>query len=118
VSEPQPEQERPDDEALGDLLGRLVEDGKGYAQAEIGYYRTLARSKLRDARAMLWMGAVSIGLLSAALVALTVGLVLTLAQYVGPGWATLIVVVTISAIAGIMARLAWVHVKRIIGEKP
>jgi hypothetical protein len=118
VNEAVPEDEVPKDQALGDLLGRLVEDGKGYAQAEIVYYQTLVRSKLRDARAMLWMGAAAIGLLSAALVALTVGLVLTLAQYVGPGWATLIVVVAISAIAGVMARLAWVHVKRVIGEKP
>lgn len=118
MNEPQPEGEGLKDEGLGDLLGRLVEDGKGYAQAEIGYYRTLARSKLRDARAALWMGAAALGLLSAAMVALTVGLVMTLSQYVGPGWATLIVVVAISAIAGVMARLAWVQVKRIVGEKP
>ncbi|RYD53788.1 MAG: phage holin family protein [Sphingomonadales bacterium] len=109
---------QPEDEGIGDLLTRLVEDSKGYAHAELGYYRTLVRSKLRDARAMLWMGAAAIGLVQAALVALIVGLVLTVAQYVGPGWATLIVVVTISAVAGIMARLAWVQVKRIIGEKP
>ncbi|MBX3564638.1 MAG: phage holin family protein [Sphingomonas sp.] len=118
MSEPHPDEEGAKDQALGDLLGRLVEDGKGYAQAELGYYRTLARAKLRDARAALWMGAVSLGLLSAAMVALTVGLVMTLAQYVGPGWATLLVVVAISAIAGVMARLAWVQVKRIVGEKP
>lgn len=113
MSEPQPEEE-----GIGDLLGRLVEDGKGYAQAEIGYYRTLVRAKLRDARAMLWMGAVALALAFAAAVALVVGLVLTLAPRVGPGWATLIVVTGIGAVAAIMARLAWVQVKRIVGEKP
>ncbi|UZK66826.1 phage holin family protein [Sphingomonas sp. M1-B02] len=106
------------DEGLGDLLGRLVDEGKGYARAEVGYYRTLVRSKLRDARAMLWMGAAALTLAQAAMIALVVGLVLTLSPYVGPGWATLIVVVAILLVAGIMARLAWVHVKRIIGEKP
>lgn len=118
MSEPQPEGEGPKEEGLGDLLVRLIDDGKGYAQAELGYYRTLVRAKLRDARAALWLGAVSVGLLSAAMVALTVGLVLTLSQYVGPGRATFIVVVAISTIAAVMARLAWVQVKRIIGEKP
>lgn len=107
-----------EDEGLGDLVGRLVEDGKGYAHAEIGYYKTLVRSKLRDARASLWMGAVALGLAQAAAVALVVGLVMTLAPHVGPGWATLIVVTGIGLLAGIMARLAWIHVKRIMGSKP
>ena len=118
MNETQPEDEGPKDEGLGDLLGRLAEDGKGYVHAEIGYYKTLFRAKLRDARAMLWMGAAAIALALAASVALVVGLVLTLAPRVGPGWATLIVVVGISAVSAIMARLAWVHVKRIFGEKP
>ncbi|RYY22951.1 MAG: hypothetical protein EOP62_21800 [Sphingomonadales bacterium] len=113
MSEPQPEER-----GLGDLLGQLVEDGKGYAHAEIGYYRTLLRAKLLDARAALWLGATAMALALAASVALVVGLVLTLSPLVGPGWATLIVVVGIGAIAGIMARLAWVQVKRILGEKP
>ncbi|WP_066794894.1 phage holin family protein [Sphingomonas soli] len=112
MSEPQPE------EGIGDLLSRLAEDGKGYAQAEIDYYRTLARAKLRDARAMLWMGAAAMALALAASVALVVGLVLTLAPRVGPGWATLIVVTGISLVSAVMARLAWVQVKRILGEKP
>ena len=112
------DEQQPADEGLGDLFGRLIDDGKGYAHAEIGYYKTLVRSKLRDARAMLWMGAAALGLAQAAAVALVVGLVLTLSPRVGPGWATLIVVVGISLVSGLMARLAWVHVKRIIGEEP
>lgn len=113
MSEPQPQ-----DEGIGDLLVRLVDDGKGYVHAEIGYYRTLVRSKLRDARAMLWMGTAAMALALAAAVALVVGLVLTLAPRVGPGWATLIVVVGASVVSAIMARLAWIHVKRIMGEEP
>ena len=110
--------EQSEDEGLGDLLTRLVDDGKGYAHAEISYYKTLVRSKLRDARSMLWLGALALALAQAAAVALVVGLVLTLSPRVGPGWATLIVVVSISAVAAILGRLAWVHVKRIVGEKP
>ena len=110
--------EQQPEEGLGDVFARLVDEGKGCAQAEIGYYRTLVRSKLRDARSMLWMGAAALALAQAASVALVVGLVLTLSPLVGPGWATLIVVVATCLVAGVMARLAWVHVKRIIGEKP
>ena len=108
----------PDEKSVGELLQRLVEDGKAYAEAEIRYYRTLVRSKLRDARAMLWMGAAAMALALAAAIGLVVGLVLTLSPLVGPGLATLIVVVGIGGTAAVMARLAWVHVKRIIGEKP
>lgn len=113
VASPQPEEP-----SVGELFSQLVDDGKGYAQAELLYYKTLVRSKLRDGRASLWMGAVAIGLANAAIIALIVGLVLTLSPYVGPGYATLIVVLVAGGAAGIMARLAWVHVKNIIGEKP
>ncbi len=104
--------------SIGELLQQLVDNGRAYADAEIGYYRTLLRSKLRDARSMLWMGAVAMALALAASVALVVGLVLTLAPLVGPGLATLIVVVTFLAISGLMGWLAWTHVKRIFKEKP
>jgi hypothetical protein len=104
--------------SIGELLQQLVDNGRAYADAEIGYYRTLLRSKLRDARSMLWMGAVAMALALAASVALVVGLVLTLAPLVGPGFATLIVVVTFLAISGLLGWLAWTHVKRIFKEKP
>jgi hypothetical protein len=106
------------DDSIGALLQRLVDDARHYADAEISYYRTLARSKLRDARAMLWMGAVALVLAQAAAVALVVGLVLTLSPLVGPGFATLIVVLAFLGVAGLMGWLAWVQVKRIFKEKP
>lgn len=107
----------PEEKGIGELFQQLVDDGKAYGQAELAYYRTLLRSKLRDARAMLWMGAVALALAQAAAVALVVGLVLTLAPLVGPGFATLIVVTAFLAIAGLMGWLAWTHVKRIMKEK-
>jgi hypothetical protein len=106
------------DESIGDLVGRLAEDAKRYGQAEIEYYRTLVRERLRAGRTGLWMGGAAIGLANAAGVALVVGLVMTLTPLVGPGWATLIVVVTASALAGLMGWLAWQQIKRVIGSKP
>lgn len=103
--------------SIGDLLTRLLDDVRTLGNAELDYWRTLARRKLREARAGLWWGALAISLGLAASVALVVGLVLTLAPVVGPGFATLIVVVGISLLAAIMGRLAWVQVKRVFGDE-
>ncbi len=108
----------PEEESLGELLGRLTDDARTLGHAEFDYYRTLARGKLREARTGLWLGAAAIALGFAAAVALVVGLVLTLAQTVGPGWATLIVVAAIGGWAALMGWRAWIHVKRVIGNKP
>ncbi len=104
--------------SIGELLQQLVDNGRAYADAEIGFYRTLLRAKLRDARSMLWMGAVAIALAFAAAVALVMGLVFMLAPLVGPALATLIVVTSLLAVSGLMGWLAWTHVKRIFKEKP
>lgn len=105
----------PGEEGLGELFGRLVEDAKAVGSAEIAYYRALAQSRLDDVRASLWMGAAAATLMMAAFVALSVGLVLTLIPLVGPGFATLIVVGVCGGAAYLMGRLAWRHVKRVMG---
>lgn len=113
MSEPETE-----DESIGELLGRLADDARTLGEAELDYYRTLARGKLREARAGLWLGSIAVALGLAASVALVVGLVLTLSPSVGPGLATLIVVVVVGGWSALMGRLAWVHIKRVIGGKP
>lgn len=102
------------DEGLGELIGRLAEDAKAYGQAELDYYHMLARGKLREARAGLWWGALAAGLAIATAVALVMGLLLTIATLVGPGWATVIVVIGFALVAALMGRLAWLHVKRVL----
>ncbi|MBO9715149.1 phage holin family protein [Sphingomonas sp.] len=105
----------PDEESIGDLLARLAEDARRFGQAELDYYRVLAAEKLEEAKASLWIGAVAIGLMLAAAVALVFGLVLTLAQYVGPALATLIVVALAVGTAWLLGRIAWRHIKRVVG---
>lgn len=104
-----------DEESIGQLLGRLVEDGKGFARAELGYYRALAVDKLDQAKAGLILAALALVLAVAAAIALVVGLVFALATIVGPGWATLIVVAVTLAIAALLGWLAWRHFQRIAG---
>lgn len=117
VAEIEPDEES-GDESIGDLFGRLVDDAKGFGQAELDYYRVLVRERLRAAKTSLWMGAVAMSLALAASVALVVGLVLTLAPLVGPGWATLIVVSVALGLASLMGWLAWQQIKRVMGERP
>lgn len=109
---------QPEEPGLGELFAKLVEDGKGYARAEIGYYRALVAAKLGDVTAALWMGVVALVLVNAAVIALLVGLIMALATLIGPGWATAIVVLFVLLVAGFMGWLAWGHVKRIMGGKP
>lgn len=107
--------EAPDEETIPELLTRLADDARDYGRAEIEHYRALAEQKLDDARASLWMGALAAGLLIGAATALVVGLVLTLAPLVGPGGATLIVVSVTGGIAWLLGRMAWRHIKSIVG---
>ena len=112
------EPEQQEEESIGALIGRLVEDGKGYARAEIGYYRTLAMSKLGEARAGLILGAAALVIALCAVTALIVGLILSLSTLVGPGLATLIVIAGALALAGLLGWLAWRQVGRLFGSKP
>jgi hypothetical protein len=106
-----------EEEGVGELLTRLVEDGKGFARAELGYYRVLVTSKLREAGAGIGLAAAALVLACSALTALLVGLVLSLATLVGPGWATAIVVVAALAIAGLLGWLGYRHLTRVFGGK-
>ena len=106
------------DETIGELLTRLANDAKAYGNAELSYYKALVRERLRAGRTSLWMGGVALALGQAAGVALVVGLVMTLAPLVGPGFATLIVVAVTLGLATLMGYLAWQQIKKVIGNKP
>ncbi len=94
---------------LGTLVGRLVEDGKAYAQAEIGYAKALAGERLREAKTGIIFVFAGLVFIHGALIALFVGLVLSLATLVGPFWAMLIVVLAAGLIGGILARIGIAH---------
>ena len=106
----------PDTKAgIAQLFGQLVEDGKAYAQAEIGYVRALAGERLRAAKSGVIFVIAGLILLHGALIALFVGLVLSLATLVGPLWATMIVVGVATIIGGILAKIGLSRFQR---EKP
>lgn len=97
-------------ETLSDLVGRVVDDAKAVAEAELAVAKERARIEARrfGIAAALFVGAAVLAL--AAIVALLVGLILTLLPRVGPGPATTIVVIGTLVIAAI---LGWAGSNRI-----
>lgn len=92
-------------DSLGELLTRLAHDARDAAKAEV----TLAKARgtavvTRYKSAAIWFAAAGV-LALAALIALLVGLIATLTPRVGPGWATLIVIGTVTVLAAIMAMI-------------
>lgn len=97
---------RAPDRSLTDDLAALFEDGQTYFQAELGYQKTrLAFMADRGKRgALLILGALVF--LNSAVIALIVGLLLTLAPLIGPLGATAVVVAILVAAAIALALMA------------
>lgn len=102
------------DEGLGTVVGRVVEDAKAYARAEVTLWKTVAGTRGSQAgiAAGLAVGALLIAL--SAITALLVGAILSLRPIMGPGWATLLVVVVALVVAAILAKVALSSFKRVV----
>ena len=93
---------RPDDPAdasIGDLFHQFVDDGKSYARAEANLYKQIARYRVGKAKNGIIALAATWFLLNAALIAFFVGLVMGLAELIGPV-AGGFVVLAVTGIAG------------------
>jgi hypothetical protein len=102
-------------DSVPELLSRLIDDAKAAATAEI----TLRKVRLTDRIASYKSAAIffaAAGVLAlAALIALLVGLILSLATLIGPGLATLAVVGSVLIVAG---GLAWIGKARLAPAAP
>ncbi|HEU0045135.1 phage holin family protein [Sphingomonas sp.] len=95
----------PADEGISTLVHRTIDDAREFAHAEVALYKAKAAERANAYKnAAIFFGAAATLALSA-ITALLVGLILTLATLLGPGWATLIVVVGTFIIAGILAMI-------------
>lgn len=95
------------DEGVPELVGRLVDDARGVVSAELEFYKAKAGERVSAYKsAAIFFGAAGVlGL--CALIALLVGLILTLATLIGPGFATaavVIAVLTVAAVLGLIGR--------------
>jgi hypothetical protein len=95
----------PREESIGELFGRLVEDGRAYAEAELALAKAIAQYRAQRAgRALAALGAGAVLLLSA-VTALAIGLVLGLSRYMSPFLAGLLV-------AAVLAGGGWLLISR------
>lgn len=90
--------------SIGELFGRLTEDGKAYVRAEANLYRAIAIRRVGKARNGAIALVAALFLVNAALIAFLVGLALQLADLVGPALGGLIVFLVAAAIGLILVR--------------
>ncbi|WP_243643403.1 phage holin family protein [Sphingomonas sp. PP-F2F-A104-K0414] len=94
-----------EDESLSSIVGRLATETKSLATAEVAVYKAKFGETASAYKSAAMFFAVAGVLALAALIALLVGAILTLATLVGPGWSTVIVVVAVLALAGSLAMI-------------
>ena len=99
-----------DEAPIGELFGRLIDDGKAYAKAEVDLVRArgLAQADRAKLPAILFAGALAFGF--AGVIALILTLVLTLASAMGPlggGLIATLVTMLISCGLGLAAFKSW-----------
>jgi len=100
----------PPERPVGELVHELIEEGKGYARAELGLLKAIAAAKGKALAlpAGLFAGAF-IGAL-AAVTALAVGVVIGLERFIGPLAAGFVGMLIFAAIAG---GLGWYGYERL-----
>ena len=107
----------PSEESVGDLFGRLIEDGREYAKAEIGLYRQIARHRAGRARNGLILLTAGAVLGFSALTALIIGFVLGLANLVGPVLAGLAVALVLAGIGYVLVRIGLKGLSALSGDE-
>lgn len=92
--------------SLFDDVAALIEDGKTYAEAEVAYQKSRAGFVADRAKYIAAYGAGALGLFHLALIALTVGVLISLIPIVGPWLATAIVTLSLFIVGVILVRKA------------
>src|SRR5579872_3377172 len=103
-----PSPERP----VGELVHELIEDGKAYARAEIGLAKTIAAAKGKALAVPAAMFGIAFLCGLAAIVALAVGVVITLETFIGPLAAGFVGMLIFAAIAGLLGWAGYNKLKR------
>ena len=106
----------PREESIGDLFGRLIEDGRSYARAEIEVLKEIARHRAGRARTGMLLLAGGAVLLLSSLTALVLGLVLGLAALTGPLLAGIIIAAALAGIGYLLVRVGLKGLKALSGD--
>jgi hypothetical protein len=103
---PDPGDERP----IGELVQQLVEEGKAYAQAELGVAKAIAADKANGLKVPAILLGAALLFVQAAVTVLAVAIFLALLPLMGPVLAGLLAFVIFAAIAG---GLGWLAIDRL-----
>jgi uncharacterized membrane protein YqjE len=95
--------QRPDD-GVGDLVARLVEDGKAFARAEVNLAKAIAQHRAEKAKSGGILLGAGIALLLAGFIGLIVGIVMGLAPLIGPVLAGVAVLVVTGILGFLLIR--------------
>ena len=93
----------PREESIGELVSRLVEDGRAYARAELDLVKRIARHRANKAKSGAILVGIGLVLLICALHALVLALVLGLATLIGPFGAGMAVFLVLAIVGGLLA---------------
>ena len=95
-----------DEAPIGELVGRLIDQGKGYARAEVGLVKAIATAKVDAAKGPAVLLVVALLFVIAGVVTFCVTLALALATLIGPLAGGLVATLIAFAIAGGLAFVA------------
>jgi hypothetical protein len=99
-----------DEAPIGELFGRLVEQGKGYARAEVGLAKAIASAKADAIKLPAILLGAALLFVIAGVVVFCMTIALSLATLIGPLAGGLVATLVAFAIAG---GLAWFAVTRL-----
>lgn len=100
----------PPDRGIGEIVGDLIDHGKEYARAELGLVQAIASDKAKGAAVPAILFAFAFILALAGVTALALGVVASLAKFIGPlaaGGAGLLIFLALAGLA------AWYGVERL-----
>ena len=95
-----------DEVPIGDLVGRLIDQGKGYARAEVGLAKAVATAKVDTLKLPAALLAVAVLFVIAGVVVFCMTIALALATLIGPLAGGLVATVIAFAIAAGLALIA------------
>jgi tetrahydromethanopterin S-methyltransferase subunit E len=107
----------PQDESIGELLGRLADDGRAYVKAELGVYKAIAARRAARARNGLIALAIGAVLLISSITAMLFGLVLWLSTLIGPLLAGLAVTAVLILVGFILVRVGISGLRALGGDE-
>ena len=106
----------PTERSIGDLFGRLADDGRTFARAEVALYKAIAKRRAGKAAGGAAALVAAVLLMNAALVTLTVCLAMALTLLIGPVLAGGVIFVVLAIISFVLVRYGMAKMQALSGD--